>query len=389
MPSSAEDSKSKADSNGGSGDPPSGRNSPANSTGKPDGGASVSAAKDARGTAAANTFKLMLLIMMVLQNTSTVLVGRYTRSSVPKEQLYSVNHLLLVIEFTKLVMSAALEFYATKGRLYQSMQIHIFQRPADALKILVPALLYLVQNTLLYIALSNLTAPIFQVTYQAKLVTTAVVSVIMLQRSYSFQQWLCLVAISVGVAIVVLDTNTTKAPAHAETEQNIVLGLVAVSIACLSSALAGVYFEKVLKKPGNSGDSTTNVQPASLWMRNMQLAFFSVVIAACQSQYNTMKGEDEFAGKPFFHGFTFWPWVLVFLQAGGGLLVAAVIKVRPLFRARCLAASLLFCCAGEKLRVDPCVVSNFRFLSFFFCSALLLPRCALNKKKKHSTPTTC
>ena len=85
-----------------------------------------------------------------------------------------------------------------------SIQLHILDRPKDALKILVPALLYLLQNSLLYVALSNLTAPIFQVTYQGKLVTTAVVSVIMLQRKYSFQQWVCLVALSLGVAIVVL-----------------------------------------------------------------------------------------------------------------------------------------------------------------------------------------
>jgi len=299
-------------------------------TGKPQQQDDV-AKKGSSSSGGANTFKLMLLIMMVLQNTSTVLVGRYTRAGVSEDEQYSVNHLMIVIEFAKLVMSAGLEFYTTNGRLYQSLQIHVFQRPADALKILVPALLYLVQNTLLYVALSNLTAPIFQVTYQGKLVTTAIVSVIMLQRSYSVQQWVCLVFISLGVAVVVLDTDTKKPAEQTDEnapEQNIVVGLIAVSIACFSSALAGVYFEKVIKKPGNSGDST--VQPASLWMRNMQLAFFSVVIAACQNQYNsmTMKEDDKFADKPFFHGFTFWPWILVFLQAGGGLLVAAVIKVR-------------------------------------------------------------
>jgi len=271
-----------------------------------------------------NTFKLLLLAMMVLQNSATVLVGRYTRSSVPKEELYSVNHLLLVIESSKFLMSAALEFYSTKGRLYESMMIHIFQRPLDALKILVPALLYLVQNTLLYVALSNLTAPIFQVTYQAKLVTTALVSVVMLQRSYSTQQWICLVVLSLGVAIVVLDTGSS-APQKTANAQNLAVGLIAVSIACLSSALAGVYFEKVLKKPTTTGDST--VTPASLWMRNMQLAFFSVVIAACQGEYDRLQGKDELAGKPYFHGFTGWAWLLVGLQAGGGLLVAAVIKV--------------------------------------------------------------
>ena len=47
------------------------------------------------------SFKLLLLLLMVLQNSSTVLVGRHTRSSVPKEDLYIVNHLLIITELGK------------------------------------------------------------------------------------------------------------------------------------------------------------------------------------------------------------------------------------------------------------------------------------------------
>ena len=275
--------------------------------------------KTAGGNASFGTFKLVLLVMMVLQNSATVLVGRYTRAGVAKEELYEVNHLILVIEITKFVLSAALEFYTTQGKLWKSINDHVLSRPLDALKILVPALLYLVQNSLLYVALSNLTAPIFQVTYQAKLVTTAIVSVIMLQRSYSMQQWICLVMLSLGVAVVVLGEK--KAEEHHD-HQNLLLGLIAVSIACLSSALAGVYFEKVLKKPDKDMDAS--VAPPSLWMRNMQLAFYSVLIAFVQGL--VQEGSPELQGKPYLHGFSSWAWFLVLLQAGGGMLVAAVIK---------------------------------------------------------------
>lgn len=288
------------------------------------------------------SFKLVLLVLMVLQNSSTVLVGRYTRAGVPKDDLYDVNHLILVIELGKLVLSCALEFYSTAGKLIASLNQHVLQRPTDALKILVPALLYLVQNTLLYVALSNLTAPLFQVTYQAKLVTTAIVSVMMLNRTYSFQQWVCLVMLSLGVAIVVLgeqssSSSSTKTggsralaestTASAMATQNLALGLTAVSIACFSSALAGVYFEKVLKKTNTNNDAT-KFPPASLWMRNIQLSFFSIIIAAVQGflKEGGLASSDNNVNKPYLHGFTFWTWVLVLLQAGGGLLVAAVIK---------------------------------------------------------------
>lgn len=391
---------------------------------------------------------MVLLALMVLQNTATVLVGRYTRSGGGGD-LYVVNHLIVVCEATKVrgesallrwfgapsfltyihirvhylctgavplyvpanlrltaplsfslsmlvpcppfpksppplpktkntkkfFLACVLEFVGTRGALYRSLHENVLSNPLDALKITVPSLLYLVQNSLLYVALSNLSAPMFQVTYQAKLLTTAVVSVLMLNRRYSAKQWTCLTVLGMGVAIVVLGAAdggssssssssgrggdgsdrdgvavTEKAGIDGEEggagmmagssggtaggedggggggpsaaaaeydEMNLFTGLAAVTVACLSSALAGVYFEMVLKKPPKAG-----TRPVSLWMRNIQMAFFSVAIGLVQ--YLNLTGED--ATRPFLHGFTGWVWVLVLLQAGGGLLVAAVIK---------------------------------------------------------------
>ena len=284
------------------------------------------------------TFKLILLTGMVLQNSATVLVGRYTRSSVPKDELYVVNHLILVTELGKLLLSCIFEYVTTNGQLVQSIKQNIIERPYDALKIMVPALLYLVQNSLLYVALSNLTAPVFQVTYQAKLVTTAIVSVIMLNRKYTLQQWICLVSLSIGVAIVVLGEGNKKDEEkkddESKAEQSLFVGLSAVTIACMSSALAGVYFEKVVKTP-SSGTKNPNAKPVSVWMRNVQLAFFTICTAYLQNWYTTNFGKKDdsaadtavdLSNQSYFHGFTTWVWILVCLQAGGGLLVAAVIK---------------------------------------------------------------
>jgi UDP-sugar transporter A1/2/3 len=110
----------------------------------------------------------------------------------------------------------------------------------------------------------------------------------------------------------------------------LVTGLTAVSIACFSSAMAGVYFEFVLKKPADASKSAA-AQP-SLWMRNIQLAFFSVVIAILQGLWKSNSAAavatvgTVLTTKSYLHGFSFWTWILVALQAGGGLLVAAVIK---------------------------------------------------------------
>ena len=257
---------------------------------------------------------------MVLQNSSVVLVGRYTRDSKKEEELYVVNHLLIVCETMKFIFSNILEYQWTNGQLVQSIKENIIDVPWDALKITIPSMLYLVQNTLLYVALSNLSAPLFQVTYQSKLLTTALVSVIMLQRRYSAKQWVCLTTLGLGVATVVLGAKEPEVEED-KPDQSLAVGLTSVTIACFSSALAGVYFEKVLKK-GTTGANGEQKKPVSLWMRNIQMAFFSVIIAL----FNGYRLTGSDAEKPFMHGFDFWVWMVVLLQAGGGLLVAAVIK---------------------------------------------------------------
>lgn len=265
--------------------------------------------------------KLLFAVLMFLQNSNTLL-GRYTRTSVEPSDLYEINHFIFMTELAKLVMSAMLEQYTT-GQLMSNLSEHMLCW--DCLKILVPALLYLVQNSMLFVALSHLSVPLFQFTYQSRLVTTAVLSVVMLQRRYSVQQWICLVVLSVGVSIVVLDntsSSTSTTQSTHSTPSSLLTGLIAITMACLSCSLAGVYFEKVLKN--NTSSSSQAAQP-SLWMRNFQLALFSVVIAALHGLHSNAQNTSE-ESQPYFHGFSHWVWILVALQAGAGLLVAAVIK---------------------------------------------------------------
>ena len=64
-------------------------------------GTKVAVAQKPGDNTSGAAFRLVLLVLMVLQNTATVLVGRYTRASVSKEDSYVVNHLIITCEAVK------------------------------------------------------------------------------------------------------------------------------------------------------------------------------------------------------------------------------------------------------------------------------------------------
>jgi len=198
--------------------------------------------------------------------------------------------------------------------LVESINTHMLQTPVDALKMAVPAATYLVSNALLYVALSNLTVPVYQVVCQGKLVITAAVSVVMLKRWYSPQQWSCLFFISCGVGVIATEGNVGNK--KKEDDINMILGLSSLTLSCLLSSFASVYFEKILKKR----ETTNKKKEPSLWMRNIQLSFFSIILACC-----TCAAVPN-SGKLPLYGFNRWVWAQVALFGVGGLLVAGVIK---------------------------------------------------------------
>ncbi|OZC05248.1 UDP-galactose transporter, partial [Onchocerca flexuosa] len=168
------------------------------------------------------------------------------------------------------------------------------------------------------------------VTYQLKILTTALFSVTLLGRKLDGQKWISLLLLTAGVTLVQLPkdldkitSSTTKSSLLPNSDK--ILGLLAVIAACFSSGFAGVYFEKVLK--GSS---------VSLWMRNLQLAFFSIFGGFFMVWFYDFKQINEYG---FFQGYNSIIWTVVLLQvyllkeniifyrlAYGGLVVALVVK---------------------------------------------------------------
>ena len=74
---------------------------------------------------------------------------------------------------------------------------------------MIPSGLYTLQNNLLFIALSNLDAATYQVTYQLKILTTALFSVLMLGKKLDSYKWVSLVILMAGVSFVQVSSINT------------------------------------------------------------------------------------------------------------------------------------------------------------------------------------
>ena len=177
---------------------------------------------------------------------------------------------------------------------------------------MVPSAVYLVQNNLLYVAASNLDVATYQITYQLKILTTAMFAVTMLNKKLISTQWLSLLILIAGVAMVQLSDVKENKSAAAVEEQSKLVGFTAALSACCLSGFAGVYFEKILKG-----------SDVSVWMRNVQLALLSVPMGLVTSY---MKDGAKIEDSGFFHGYDNFVWFTVAQNALGGLLVAVVVK---------------------------------------------------------------
>ena len=240
--------------------------------------------------------------------------------------------------------------------LFSNLSSAIFA--GDSWKLAIPASLYVVQNSLQYVAISNLDTATYQVTYQLKILPTAIFSILILKRSLTLRKWLSMGLLMVGIAVVQIPTadphlapfkithphwhvpRSMESWRHVkvlaghqiykrsatyegiaedeglvgEPQMNPALGFFAAVAGCTVSALASVYFEKILKD---------SINPASLWIRNVQLAFYSL-FPSLFIGVMFIDGET-IARHGFFVGYNWTVWLSITAQSLGGVLVSLCI----------------------------------------------------------------
>mmetsp|Transcript_58138 Transcript_58138/g.131738 ORF Transcript_58138/g.131738 Transcript_58138/m.131738 type:complete len:397 (-) Transcript_58138:142-1332(-) len=268
--------------------------------------------------------KAALLVLLVVQNSLLNLCARWSRvlaapppgNSVPAQDGYAKATLVVVVELVKIVAAFGLLAYDRNlgvAEAWEHLRETTVSKPMEAIMLLVPGSLYVVQNNLVLVAAENLEGPVMAVLGQVKIITTAIFSVVLLRRSLHSRQWFGLVTLVVGVSVVQLSA-TTGGSAGDGGKRNLLLGVSASVFAATMSGFAGVFFEKVLK-----GSET------SVWVRNVHLACFGVVVGLFG--LFGQAGELQLVQRNgFLGGYNSVVWALVAVQAIGGLLVAAVVK---------------------------------------------------------------
>ncbi|XP_061695038.1 solute carrier family 35 member A3b isoform X2 [Syngnathoides biaculeatus] len=260
--------------------------------------------------------KYLSLGVLVLQTTTLVLTMRYSRTLKEDGPRYLASSAVVSAEVIKILVCTLLVFMENNFYMRatnQQLKEEIVSRPLETMKLAIPAGIYTLQNNLLYVALSNLDAATYQVTYQLKILTTALFSVSLLGRRLGFYQWMSLLLLMAGVTLVQWPTAS-----EGDSEQKVLsasiqfVGVMAVLMACISSGFAGVYFEKILKETKQS-----------VWIRNIQLGLFGFVFGTIGMM---VYDGERVRQSGMFQGYNKITSIVIVLQAFGGLVIAVVIK---------------------------------------------------------------
>ena len=311
----------------------------------------------------------------------------YSRTMPPAGgKRYLPSTAVFLNEVVKLAVSLTMALYEVSKTappsmpatsLFFSLTSVVFS--GDSWKLAIPAGLYTLANSLQYVALSNLPAATFQVTYQLKFVLAAVFGLGLLRRSTPARNWGFLLLLGLGVGLVQLPDGSAKDATALEEEtahiafprsleewraakaggniykrsatyegieedlltafprMNGAVGLLAAVGACAAAALAGVYFEKVLKE---------SAKATSPWVRNVQLAVYSLFPALFIGV--VFVDGEQVAANGFFQGYNWAVWSTIVVQALGGIMASFFIFYANLAtKSLATSASILLSTVGS------------------------------------------
>ena len=212
----------------------------------------------------------------------------------------------------------------------------------------IPATCYFLQNSLLYVASENLTSSVYAVLQQMKIVSAALISVCILDRKLSWKQWKALILLSAGGLLMECHTFSLYDKGALLNNNDPIQGTAAIFTIVGLSGFSGVMTELLLKnKELNSDAIVQHTNSLSIWDRNIQLSFWSIIFGIISLFINRAwmyKKEGLFSG---FSVITLW---LICIFTVRSLLVALTLKYTNVMIKECTSTiSLILICLGGNI----------------------------------------
>lgn len=257
---------------------------------------------------------MVLLALLTLQNAGQTLIIKLAQlqGSHPNSLV-----VMLFAEMVKVVASVILFFlFEREGKWWQYFGPSAFRR---SLKLWPVAFSFALQNQLLFVAVHNLTPPVFQALAQLKILSAGIFSVLLLSKKLSQVQWTALILLACGAALVQMEGQLCAAPEESEAGGRGKLDAVKGFLACLASSslsgLGGCYTELMLK-----------TEKLPMWLQSAQVAFASTVILSSMITLDRTAADGGPDSFDMLDGFIALTWVVIAVISLGGLVVVAVLR---------------------------------------------------------------
>lgn len=263
------------------------------------------------------TMVAIALVCLCVQNSALVLSMKYTRSVL--KETYLTSTAVVLMECVKFALSW-LMMYRDGAR---TRDVIVALR--RSMPMCVPSLLYVMQNSLQFVAVNHLDASTFTILSQLKILTTAVCSVLMLGTRLSLRKWRALMLLVIGAVLVQFPTPASSSANASNASRTSFTGLAAIlGMVCLSG-VAGIWLEKFLKNKDTAPlpSAIHSTPAATLWERNLQLSLYGILFGLSSVAINDYQAVRE---QGFFHSYSLWTMFVILTAAVGGLIVAVVVK---------------------------------------------------------------
>lgn len=177
--------------------------------------------------------KLIVLIGLVIQTCFHSIIIKYSTAHPSSDgRKYVASTTVLLSEFVKIVVCIFVIAWQERSSMSKAVRVMI----RTGWTMFIPAFLFAIQNNLSFVALRFLQPATFQVVYQSKIFTTAIMSVILLKKRLSKLQWVCLALLVQGVVLAQIPSNCPLSAAETNVAQQ-VMGSGVVIIMAIASGL--------------------------------------------------------------------------------------------------------------------------------------------------------